>query len=50
MIGWLTGTLADALTKAIVRIDAENSDIDPKVKADLKAKMEAKIRELRAAG
>ena len=42
--------LADALTKAMVRIDAENSDLDPKVKADLKAKMEAKIRELRAKG
>ncbi len=42
--------LADALTKAMARIDAENSDLDPKVKADLKAKMEAKIRDLRAKG
>lgn len=42
--------LADALSKAMHNIDADNRDLDPKVKADLKAKIDAKIRELRAKG
>ena len=42
--------LADALSKAMRHIDSDNRDLDPKVKADLKAKMKAKIRELRAKG
>ena len=42
--------LAEALSKAMTNIDKDNRDLDPKVKADLKAKIEAKIRELRSKG
>jgi beta-lactamase regulating signal transducer with metallopeptidase domain len=42
--------LAEALSKAMHNIDSDNRDLEPKVKADLKAKIDAKIRELRARG
>lgn len=42
--------LADALSKAMTNMDSDNRDLDPKIKAELKAKIEAKIRELRAKG
>lgn len=41
--------VADGMEKALARVEADN-DLDPKTKADLKAKLEAKIRELRARG
>ena len=41
--------LADGLAKALSRIESD-SDLNAKTKADLKAKIEAKIRELRARG
>ncbi|MEO7655239.1 MAG: M56 family metallopeptidase [Sphingomicrobium sp.] len=42
--------LADALASAAANIDRDNRDLDPAIKADLKAKIDAKIRELRARG
>jgi len=45
-----TAGLAEALTNAMNRMDRDNRDLDPKVKAELKAKIEAKVRELRAKG
>jgi hypothetical protein len=41
--------LADGLAKALTRIEGD-ADLDAKTKADLKAKIEVKIRELRARG
>jgi beta-lactamase regulating signal transducer with metallopeptidase domain len=42
--------LADALAKAMKNMDKDNRELDPKTRAELKAKIEAKIRELRAKG
>jgi beta-lactamase regulating signal transducer with metallopeptidase domain len=42
--------LVDALTKASERMEIDNKNLDPKIKAELKSKIEAKIRELRAKG
>jgi hypothetical protein len=42
--------LANALSSAMRNIDRDNGDLDPKVKAELKAKIDAKIRELRSKG
>jgi beta-lactamase regulating signal transducer with metallopeptidase domain len=42
--------LADALSKAMTNIDKDNRELDPKVRAELKAKIDAKIRELRTKG
>ena len=42
--------LADALSKAMTNIDKDNRELDPKVRAELKAKIDAKLRELRTKG
>jgi hypothetical protein len=42
--------LADALSKAMTNIDKDNRDVDPKIRAELRAKIDAKIRELRSKG
>jgi hypothetical protein len=42
--------LAEALSKAMTNIDKDNRDVDPKIRAELRAKIEAKIRELRTKG
>lgn len=42
--------LADALSKAMTNIDKDNRELDPKLRAELKAKIDAKLRELRTKG
>jgi beta-lactamase regulating signal transducer with metallopeptidase domain len=42
--------LADALSKAMTNIEKDNRELDPKIRAELRAKIDAKIRELRTKG
>ncbi len=42
--------LADALSKAMANIDKDNRELDPKLRDELRAKIDAKIRELRTKG
>ncbi|HUP66923.1 MAG TPA: M56 family metallopeptidase [Sphingomicrobium sp.] len=42
--------LADALAKAMANMDRDNPELDPKVREELRSKIDAKIRELRAKG